>query len=91
MIFFTALQLSEFLELLCRACPVCCAAPCCCSEKIVEPSSGLLVCPISGTCSERLLTCAEEDAEEGDRDPDKEQREEEFGGERGEWWGHWWE
>lgn len=53
------------------------------SEKIVEPSSGLLVCPISGTCSARFLTCAEEEEEEGDR----EHREEEFGGERGEcWW-----
>jgi hypothetical protein len=57
-----------------------------CSEKIVEASSGLLVCPISGTCSARLLTCAEEAAEEGDRDQEKEQGEEDFGGERGEWW-----
>jgi hypothetical protein len=57
-----------------------------CSEKIVESSSGLLVCPISGTCSARLLTCAEEAAEEGDRDPEKEQGEEDFGGERGESW-----
>jgi hypothetical protein len=45
------------------------------------------VCPISGLCSARLLTCAEEDEEEGDRDAEeKEHREEEFGGERGEWW-----
>lgn len=63
---------------------ICCRP--CCSEKIVEPSSGLLVCPISGTCSARFLTCAEEDEEEGDRDPEKEHREEDFGGERGEWW-----
>lgn len=43
------------------------------------------MCPISGTCSARLLTCAEEAEEEGDRDPDKEHRgEEDFGGERGE-------
>jgi len=62
------------------------SAPHLCSEKIVEHSSGMLVCPISGTCTARLLTCAEEDEEEGDRDPDKEYREEEFGGERGEWW-----
>jgi hypothetical protein len=58
-----------------------------CSEKIVEPSSGLLVCPISGLCCARLLTCAEEAAEEGDRDADGEHQqrdEEEFGGERGE-------
>lgn len=68
---------------------VCFLRPCMphlCSEKIVERSSGLLVCPISGTCSARLLTCAEEDEEEGDRDPEKEHREEDFGGERGEWW-----
>jgi hypothetical protein len=57
-----------------------------CSEKIVESSSGLLVCPISGTCSARLLTCAEEAAEEGYRNADKEHGDEEFGGDRGEWW-----
>lgn len=52
----------------------------------MESSSGLLVCPISGTCSARLLTCAEEAAEEGYRNADKEHGDEEFGGDRGEWW-----
>jgi hypothetical protein len=37
-----------------------------CLERVVEPSSGLLVCPISGVAFERILTHAEEAAEEGD-------------------------
>lgn len=38
-----------------------------CSEKIVEPCSGLMVCPISGSVFDRMVTCAEE-ADEGDDD-----------------------
>lgn len=41
-----------------------------CSEKIVEPGSGLLVCPVSGAVSDRMMTCAEEEAVEGQLDGD---------------------
>eukprot|EP00879_Flechtneria_rotunda_P007818 GHRR01008193.1.p1 GENE.GHRR01008193.1~~GHRR01008193.1.p1 ORF type:complete len:535 (+),score=155.63 GHRR01008193.1:141-1745(+) len=52
-----------------------------CSEKIIEPSSGLLVCPISGHVSDRMMTCAEEAEEEGDMaDEGKGQQDDE-------WWG----
>lgn len=58
-----------------------------CSEKLIEPSSGLLVCPISGAVSDRMMTCAEEEAEEGPREGDgggNGLADEEYGGKKGE-------
>jgi putative hemolysin len=57
-----------------------------CSEKIVEPSSGLLVCPISGAVSDRMMTRAEEAQEEercGEEGGQDVALEEEYGGEKG--------
>jgi hypothetical protein len=36
-----------------------------CSEKVVDRSTGLLVCPISGATSDRMMSSAEEELEEG--------------------------
>eukprot|EP00775_Hariotina_reticulata_P013521 gene13521-13646_t len=54
-------------------------------EKIVEPSSGLLVCPISGAVSDRMMTRAEE-AQEEERCAEEGGQaalDEDYGGERG--------